>query len=65
MDCWDLFIRRLKDPPVRFDARCWVLGAGALGRPRGGVWGRGVQNGERVCASGGFVLMFGKTNTIM
>ena len=23
----------------RFDARCWMLGAGALGRPRGMVWG--------------------------
>ena len=53
MDCWDLFIRRLKDPPVRFDAQCWVLGAGALGRPRGVVWGgvgeRGSEWGARVC----------------
>ena len=23
----------------RFDARYWMLGAGALGRPRGVVWG--------------------------
>ena len=23
----------------RFDARYWMLGAGALGRPRGIVWG--------------------------
>ena len=23
----------------KFDARCWMLGAGALGRPRGRVWG--------------------------
>jgi len=23
----------------RFDARYWMLGAGALGRPRGMVWG--------------------------
>ena len=22
----------------RFDARCWMLGAGALGQPRGMVW---------------------------
>ena len=27
--------------------------------------GRGVQNGEHMCACGGFVLIFGKTNTIM
>ena len=24
--------------PVRFDAQYWMLGAGALGRPRGMVW---------------------------
>ena len=24
----------------RFDARYWMLGAGALGRPRGRVWGK-------------------------
>ena len=31
----------------RFDARYWMLGAGALGRPRGMVWG-----GRRVKGSG-------------
>jgi len=31
----------------RFDARYWMLGAGALGRPRGMVWG-----GRREEASG-------------
>ena len=34
----------------RFDARYWMLGAGALGRPRGRVGeggGRRVQDGER------------------
>ena len=33
----------------RFDARYWMLGDGALGRPRGMVWeggGRRVQDGE-------------------
>ena len=31
----------------RIDARYWMLGAGALGRPRGRVWGgRRVQDGE-------------------
>ena len=29
------------------DARCWMLGAGALGRPRGMVWG-----GRREVGSG-------------
>ena len=35
----------------RFDARYWMLGAGALGRPRGMVEGGGgmrVQDGEHV-----------------
>ena len=49
----------------RFDARYWMLGAGALGRPRGMVWGgRKVQDGEHMYTCGGFVLMFGKTNTV-
>ena len=48
----------------RFDARYWILGAGALGRPRGMVWGgRRVQDGEHMYTCGGLVLMFGKTNT--
>ena len=42
-----------------------MLGAGALGRPRGMVWGgRRVQVGEHMYTCGGFVLMFGKTNTV-
>ena len=44
-----------------------MLGAGALG-PEG--WygeggGRGVQDGEHVYTCGGFMLMYGKTNTIL
>jgi len=52
----------------RFDARYWMLGAGALGRPRGRVGeggGRRVQDGEHRYTCGGFILIFGKTNTIM
>ena len=50
----------------RFDARYWMLGAGALGRPRGRVWGgRRVQDGERGYTCGGFISIFGKTNTIL
>ena len=49
----------------RVDARYWMLGAGALGRPRGMEWGgRRVQDGEHMYTCGGFVLMFGKTNTV-
>ena len=49
-------------------ARYWMLGAGALGRPRGRVGeggGRRVQDGERGYTCGGFILIFGKTNTIL
>jgi len=45
-----------------------MLGAGALGRPRGRVGeggGRRVQDGEHGYTCGGFVSMFGKTNTIL
>ena len=30
----------------RFDARYWMLGAAALGRPRGMVWGGGREEGS-------------------
>ena len=30
----------------RVDARCWMLGAGALGRPRGMVWGGKREEGS-------------------
>jgi len=45
-----------------------MLGAGALGRPRG-MYGKGggrrVQDGEHMCTCGGFMSIFGKTNTIL
>ena len=46
----------------------WMLGAGALGRPRGRVGeggGRRVQDGEHGYTCGGFISIFGKTNTIL
>ena len=52
----------------RFDARYWMLGAGALGQPRGRVGEGGgwrVQDGECGYTCGGFILIFGKTNTIL
>ena len=52
----------------RFDERYWLLGAGALGQLRG--WygeggGRRVQDGEHVYTCGGFMSIYGKTNTIL
>ena len=50
----------------RFDTRYWMLGAGALGRPRGMVrGGRRVQDGEHMYTCGRFMLIYGKTNTIL
>ena len=52
----------------RFDARYWMPRAGALGRPigRGGEGGgRMVQDGECGYTCGGFISIFGKTNTIL
>ena len=52
----------------RFDARYCMLGAGALGLPRGRVGeggGKSVQDGECGYTCGGFILIFGKTNTIL
>ena len=50
----------------RFDARYWMLGAGALGWPRGMVrGGRRVQDEEHVYTCGGLMLIYGKTNTIL
>ena len=48
------------------EAWYWMLGA--LGRPRGRGGeggGRRVQDGECGYTCGGFILIFGKTNTIL
>ena len=48
------------------DAWYRVLGAGALGWPCGMGWGgRWVQDGEDMYTHGGFMSMYGKTNTIL
>ena len=52
----------------RFDARYWMLGDGALGRPRGNGTGREEGGGFRMgnmYTGGGFMLIYGKTNTIL
>ena len=52
----------------RFDTWYWMLGPGTPGVPRGRVGeggGRRVQNGERGYTCGGFISIFGKTNTIL
>ena len=52
----------------RFNAWDRMLGAGALGWPRGMGWGgrwEGVQDGEHIYTRGRFLLICGKTNIIM
>ena len=52
----------------RFDARYWMVGLVHWDEPEGGFGeggGRRVQDGEHMYTSGGFILIFGKTNTIM
>ena len=57
-------MKRVASPGSMHDN--WMLGAGALGRPRGRVWGgRRVQDGEHMYTCGGFISIFGKTNTIL
>ena len=45
----------------------WALCTGMTHRDGmgGGGVGRGVQDGEHVYTSGGFMLMYGKTTTIL
>ena len=52
----------------RFDARYWLLGVVHWDDPEG--WygeggGRRVQDGEHMYTCGGFISIFGKTNTIL
>ena len=65
---WENGIETCKISCMKRDASpgYWMLGASALGRPRGMVWGgRRVQDGEHMYTCDGFILIFGKTNTIM
>ena len=60
------YMERVTSPVSMHDAGYWILGAGALGRPRGMVWGgRRVQDGEHMYTCGGFISIFGKTNTML
>jgi len=51
----------------RLNAGYRMLWAGALGSARGILWGagKGVQYWEHVYTRGEFMLMYGKTNTIL
>ena len=58
-------MKRVASPGSMHNTGCLGL-AGALGRPRGMVWGgRRVQNGEHMYTCGRFILKYGKTNIIL
>ena len=53
---------------MHWQSKATVLRTGALGRPRGMGWGgrwEGVQDVEHMYTCGGFMSMYGKTNTIL
>ena len=61
-----LYVKRIASPDSMHDAGCsglvhWDDPEGWCGE--GGR--RGVQDGEHVYTHGGFMLMYGKTNTIL
>ena len=64
--CVISYKKRIASPGLMYDTGC--LGLVHWDNPEG--WygdgeGRGVQDGEYVYTRGGFVLMYGKTNTIL
>ena len=64
--CIISYVKRIASPGLMHDTGCsglvhWNDPEGWYGE--GG--GRGVQDGEHVYTRGGFMLMYGKTNTIL
>jgi len=64
--CIISYVKRITSPGSMHDTGCsglvhWDYPEGWNGE--GG--GRGVQDAEHVCTRGGFMLMYGKTNTIL
>ena len=64
--CIISYVKRIISPGLMHDTGClglvhWDDQEGWYGE--GG--GRGVQDGEHVYTCGGFILIFGKTNTIL
>ena len=50
---------------MRQDAQGWCTGMTQRDGTGLGGGGRGVQDGEHVYTRGGFMLMYGKTNTVL
>ena len=59
-------MKRDASPGSMHDAGClWLVHWDDPGGWCGEAGGGGVQDGEHMCACGGFILMFGKTSAIM
>ena len=64
--CIISYMKRVASPGSMHDTWGMMLGAGALGQPRGMVrGGRRVQDGVYVYTCGRFMLIYGKTNTTL
>ena len=64
--CIISYMKRIASPGSMHDTGC--LGLVQWDDLEGWDWeggGRGVQDGEHVYTCGGFMLMYGKTNTIL
>ena len=64
--CIISYMKRVTSPGLMHDTRC--LGLVHWDDPEGGYGeggGRRVQDGEHRYTCGGFILIFGKTNTIL
>ena len=64
--CMISYVKRIASPGLRHDTGCsglvhWDDPEGWYGKEGG----RGVQDGKQVYTHGGFMLMYGKTNTIL
>ena len=64
--CKISYVKRISSPGLMYDTGCsgLVHGDDPEGGDREGG-GRGVQDGEHMYTCGEFMLMYGKTNTIL
>ena len=64
--CIISYVKRISSPGSMHDTGCsGLVHWDDPERWYGEGGGRGVQDGEHLCTRGGFMLMYGKTNTIL
>jgi len=56
------YVKRIACPGSMHDTGCWCT---EMTQRDGEGGGRGVQDGEHMYTRGGFMSMYGKTNTIL